>query len=475
MQNFVIPVQSDGRAAGRPKKSATSLKTASTGNVLKPALPSPKPAKDAPLRAVSSAARSADSCQQKGPSARLKGDVEEPGVQRYPGWPGYPRGSTAAARVVLTEVRGPGNGQQALKFDPFKTPSVILEELVVISDTSYMPPRYIAAPQDLRRKHLSSFPGLHGPSETNDDAQKRAVGTTMKRDQIVTMQRVAGCCVFAIIIATVLMTRLLGLFVLWNTLSMLFCCAGNLAGLRYPPKWYTHRDINELTLHERTKLVIFWAPVIIGLAFVKLYYTSLLFEFYKIYKSTSGKAYDGQGLARIACSGRSSRARTPAAAQYEGCTPVGASPWPPQDGVVVPAAGAPASALLTPSGYSQMNSAIAQEGGATAVSSAIASSVTTPRPVTAESSAVVAPKPTAETPTMPSESSALATPKPATETPRAAAHDNVTVAGGKKSKSRASRAKKPAAATADARSAGAGKATAPKIADNRTRPFQPAR
>ncbi|KAL3171900.1 hypothetical protein MRX96_013479 [Rhipicephalus microplus] len=60
-----------------------------------------------------------------------------------------------------------------------------------------------------------------------------------------------------------------------------------------------------LLLWKETKLVIFWAPVIIGLAFVKLYYTSLLYEFYKIYKSTSGQAYDGQGLVRIACSGRS--------------------------------------------------------------------------------------------------------------------------------------------------------------------------
>ncbi|KAH7967691.1 hypothetical protein HPB52_001651 [Rhipicephalus sanguineus] len=210
----------------------------------------------------------------------------------------------------------------------------------------------------------------------------------------------------------------------------------------------------------------------------ELYYTTLLFEFYKIYKSTSGKAYDGQGLARIACSGPSSRARTPAVAQNEGWAPAGASPRPSQDGVVVPAADVPASALHTPSGYSQMHSAIAQEGGGTAVSSANASSVTTPRPVTGESSAVGTPKPTAETPTMPSvvtESSALATPKPAAEIPRAAAHDNVTVAGGKKSKSRASRAKKPPAGAADARSAGAGEATMLKIADGRTRPFQPAR
>ncbi|KAL1486556.1 hypothetical protein MTO96_008958, partial [Rhipicephalus appendiculatus] len=67
----------------------------------------------------------------------------------------------------------------------------------------------------------------------------------------------------------VLMTRLLGLFVIWNTMSLLFCCGGNLAGLRYPPKWYTHQDINQLTMHERTKIVIFWAPVIVGLAFAK--------------------------------------------------------------------------------------------------------------------------------------------------------------------------------------------------------------
>ncbi|KAL1465914.1 hypothetical protein MTO96_043048 [Rhipicephalus appendiculatus] len=206
-----------------------------------------------------------------------------------------------------------------------------------------------------------------------------------------------------------------------------------------------------------------------------MYYVSLLYEFYKIYKSTSGKAYDGQGLARIACSGRSSKARTPAAAKYDGQTPAGPSPLPPQDRVV-PAADASAPVLQTPSGYSQKHSVIVQEGGGTAVSSAFASSMTTPRPVTAEDSAAVTPKPTAETPMTPpvlAESSAVVTPKPIAQTPRPAAQDNVTVAGDTKPKSRSSRSKKAAASTADARNAGAGKATTPKIPDDRTRPLKP--
>ncbi|KAL3243820.1 hypothetical protein MRX96_047359 [Rhipicephalus microplus] len=57
----------------------------------------------------------------------------------------------------------------------------------------------------------------------------------------------------------------------------------------------------------------------------QLHYTSLLCEFYKIYQSISGKAYDGQGLVRVACSGQSSNALTPAVAKYERQTPAGPS------------------------------------------------------------------------------------------------------------------------------------------------------
>ncbi|KAL3228440.1 hypothetical protein MRX96_048563 [Rhipicephalus microplus] len=122
----------------------------------------------------------------------------------------------------------------------------------------------------------------------------------------------------------------------------------------------------------------------------QLYYTSLLCELYKIYQSTSGKAYDGQGLVRVACSGQSSKALTPAVAKYEGQTPAGPSSPPPQDSLP-PAAGTQASALHTPCGYAEMHSAIVQESGGTAMSSAIASSLTKPRPVTTEGAAAVTP------------------------------------------------------------------------------------
>ncbi|KAH8025870.1 hypothetical protein HPB51_013473 [Rhipicephalus microplus] len=209
----------------------------------------------------------------------------------------------------------------------------------------------------------------------------------------------------------------------------------------------------------------------------QLYYTSLLYEFYKIYKSTSGQAYDGQGLVRIACSGRSFKALTPAVAKYEGQTPAGSSSLPPQDSLP-PEAGTQASALHTPCGYSEMHSAIVQQTGGTAMSSAIASSVTTPRPVTTEDSAAVTPKPTAETPMITpvaAENAAAVTPKMTDDTPHPAAQDNATVAGDKKSKSRSSRSKKAAGGTADNRNTGAAKATTPKIQDDHTRPFQPAR
>ncbi|KAL1482813.1 hypothetical protein MTO96_033522 [Rhipicephalus appendiculatus] len=152
--------------------------------------------------AASSAARPADLCQQKRPSARLQGQVEEAGVQRYPGGPGYPRGSTSAARVMLAEVRGPENVQQAPKFDPFKTPSLIVQEFVEVSDASFMPPRNTTLPENLRRKYLSSLPGFHESLETHL-ARNRVLGN-VERDQIVTMQGVAGFCVIAIILATVM-------------------------------------------------------------------------------------------------------------------------------------------------------------------------------------------------------------------------------------------------------------------------------
>ncbi|XP_049268946.1 uncharacterized protein LOC119381403 [Rhipicephalus sanguineus] len=51
------------------------------------------------------------------------------------------------------------------------------------------------------------------------------------------------------------MARVLKAFVLWNAVSLLWCCGGNLVGLRYPPKW--------------------------------LYYTNILYDFYRTYE-TSG-------------------------------------------------------------------------------------------------------------------------------------------------------------------------------------------
>ncbi|XP_065291705.1 ESX-1 secretion-associated protein EspK-like [Dermacentor albipictus] len=82
-------------------------------------------------------------------------------------------------------------------------------------------------------------------------------------------------------------------FVAWNTVAMLFCCGANLAGLRYPPKWYTEQDADEITLKEQVKIVLIWAPWIIMAAYGKLYYTTMLYAFYKVYESTGGKAFDG--------------------------------------------------------------------------------------------------------------------------------------------------------------------------------------
>ncbi|XP_049520814.1 uncharacterized protein LOC119445063 [Dermacentor silvarum] len=75
------------------------------------------------------------------------------------------------------------------------------------------------------------------------------------------------------------LSTVLGAFVAWNTVAMLFCCGANLAGLRYPPKW--------------VKIVLIWGPWIIMAGYGKLYYTTMLYAFYKVYESTGGKAFDG--------------------------------------------------------------------------------------------------------------------------------------------------------------------------------------
>lgn len=83
------------------------------------------------------------------------------------------------------------------------------------------------------------------------------------------------------------MTRVLGAFVTWNTVALLLCCGGNLAGLRFPPKWYTNLDADELSFQERTKIAAIGAPIIILAALGKLYYTSMLYDFYSSYKTTT--------------------------------------------------------------------------------------------------------------------------------------------------------------------------------------------
>ncbi|XP_065305203.1 uncharacterized protein [Dermacentor albipictus] len=88
------------------------------------------------------------------------------------------------------------------------------------------------------------------------------------------------------------MTRVLGFFVAWNAIAVHICAFGNLTGLMYPPKWYTHVNANELSAREKVKIVAFWAPLIIFLAFWKLYYTSLIYEFYLYYKATKGRPFD---------------------------------------------------------------------------------------------------------------------------------------------------------------------------------------
>ncbi|XP_075543936.1 uncharacterized protein LOC142578436 [Dermacentor variabilis] len=209
-------------------------------------------------------------------------------------------------------------------------------------------------------------------------------------------------------------------------------------------------------MHEKMKIVIFWAPLIIGLAFAKVYYTSLLYQFYRIYEMTSGKAYDGEGLAEMACSGRASRARTPAVSTAtEGRTPAGLSPLHPH-GVALPTAVAetPLTAVQTPSGPSQ--SSVTPQDGGTAVASAMTSSSATPQPQTADCSAAVTPRSIVQTPTK----------------PRVAAERDLAVTVDYKAKSRlpaAGRSKKQPC-IADDRNAG-GKATATKSPAERTRPL----
>nr|XP_054930224.1 uncharacterized protein LOC126538292 [Dermacentor andersoni] len=59
-----------------------------------------------------------------------------------------------------------------------------------------------------------------------------------------------------------------------------------------PELRYTNVNANELSAREKVKIVAFWAPLIIFLAFWKLYYTSLIYEFYLYYKATKGRPFD---------------------------------------------------------------------------------------------------------------------------------------------------------------------------------------
>ncbi|KAL3224158.1 hypothetical protein MRX96_026740 [Rhipicephalus microplus] len=66
------------------------------------------------------------------------------------------------------------------------------------------------------------------------------------------------------------MACVLKAFVLWNAVSMLWCCGGNLVGLRYPPKWWTRVDADELTREQQLKHIAVWTPVIIPAALTKV-------------------------------------------------------------------------------------------------------------------------------------------------------------------------------------------------------------
>ncbi|XP_065291567.1 uncharacterized protein [Dermacentor albipictus] len=103
------------------------------------------------------------------------------------------------------------------------------------------------------------------------------------------------------------MPRVLGAFVAWNTTAMLLCCGANLMGLRYPPKWYTNQDASSLTLSENLTIVAYWAPVIIFAGFVKLYYTNVLYGFYKTYQLTRGRAFDRNAAVDVWAKGRQRR------------------------------------------------------------------------------------------------------------------------------------------------------------------------
>ncbi|KAL1443074.1 hypothetical protein MTO96_046124 [Rhipicephalus appendiculatus] len=87
------------------------------------------------------------------------------------------------------------------------------------------------------------------------------------------------------------MARVLKAFVMWNAASLLWCCGGNLIGLRYPPKWWTHVSADELTRAQKLKHIAVWAPVIILAALTKLYYTNILYDFYLKYNTSGGKAF----------------------------------------------------------------------------------------------------------------------------------------------------------------------------------------
>ncbi|XP_070390849.1 mucin-22-like isoform X2 [Dermacentor albipictus] len=56
---------------------------------------------------------------------------------------------------------------------------------------------------------------------------------------------------------------------------------------------WTHVDADHVTTDERVKLVAVWVPVITIAAMCKIYYTMLLYKFYRTYKDTNGRAFDG--------------------------------------------------------------------------------------------------------------------------------------------------------------------------------------
>ncbi|XP_077542498.1 uncharacterized protein LOC144155115 [Haemaphysalis longicornis] len=107
-------------------------------------------------------------------------------------------------------------------------------------------------------------------------------------------------------------TRALRLFVAWSTVSLLVCCGFNLGGLKYPPKWYTNEDADKLSLNVKLKFVVIWAPLVIFISLWKLYYTTRLYDFYKLYRATEGRAFDGEGALHEASRGTLPVSPTPA-------------------------------------------------------------------------------------------------------------------------------------------------------------------